>query len=71
MLDEIIERTSFKKMSGGRQAGQQDVGSGRRKGQAGDWVNYFTPRDRVLFAAAAQPALERFGYEPDAGWAAR
>jgi hypothetical protein len=69
LLDEIIERTSFKKMSGGRQAGQQDVASGRRKGQAGDWVNYFTPRDRVLFAAAAQPALERFGYEPDAGWA--
>ena len=70
LLDEIIERTSFKKMSGGRQAGQQDVRSGRRKGQAGDWVNYFTPRDRVLFAAAAQPALERFGYEPDADWAA-
>lgn len=69
LLDEIIERTSFKKMSGGRQAGEQDVGSGRRKGQAGDWVNYFTPRDRALFAAAAQPALERFGYEPDASWA--
>jgi len=69
LLDEIIERTSFKKMSGGRQAGEQDVGSGRRKGQAGDWVNYFTPRDRALFSAAAQPALERFGYEPDASWA--
>jgi len=68
LLDEIIERTSFKKMSGGRQAGEQDVGSGRRKGQAGDWVNYFTPRDRALFSAAAQPALERFGYEPDASW---
>ncbi len=70
LVDEIIEKTSFQKMSGGRQAGQQDVGSGRRKGQAGDWVNYFTPRDRVLFAAEAQPALERFGYEPDAGWVA-
>ena len=55
-------------MSGGRTAGQQDVGSGRRKGQAGDWKNYFTPRDRELFAATAQPALERFGYETDDGW---
>ena len=69
LVDEIIEKTSFQKMSGGRRAGQQDVGSGRRKGQAGDWVNYFTPRDRALFAAEAQPALERFGYEPDASWA--
>ncbi len=43
------------------------MSSGRRKGQAGDWMNYFTPRDRAMFAAAAQPALERFGYEPDAG----
>ncbi len=70
LVAKIMERTSFKRMSGGRQAGQQDVSSGRRKGQAGDWVNYFTPRDRALFAAAAQPALERFGYERDAGWAA-
>ncbi len=70
LLDDIIEKTSFQKMSGGRPAGQQDVSSGRRKGQAGDWVNYFTPRDRTLFAAAAQTALERFGYEPDARWAA-
>lgn len=70
LVSAVIERTSFKKMSGGRQAGEQDVSSGRRKGKAGDWVNYFTPRDRALFAATAQPALERFGYEPDAGWAA-
>jgi hypothetical protein len=68
LLEEIIERTSFQKMSGGRRAGQQDVGSGRRKGQAGDWRNYFTARDRTLFAEHAQPALERFGYEPDASW---
>jgi hypothetical protein len=68
LLEEIMERTSFKAMSGGRRAGQQDVGSGRRKGQAGDWINYFTPRDRALFAQHAQPALERFGYEPDASW---
>lgn len=69
LVDEVIERTSFEQMSGGRSAGQMDVRSGRRKGTAGDWVNYFTARDRALFAELAQPALERFGYEPDAGWA--
>jgi len=71
LVERIIDRTSFQSMSGGRQAGQQDLSSGRRKGKAGDWVNHFTRRDRVLFAAAAQPALERFGYEPDAGWTKR
>lgn len=69
LVSDILEATSFKKMSGGRRAGEQDPKSGRRKGQAGDWKNYFTPRDRALFAALAQPALERFGYEPDASWA--
>lgn len=69
LVDEVIERTSFEQMSGGRSAGQMDVSSGRRKGTAGDWVNYFTARDRALFAELAQPALERFGYEPDGGWA--
>jgi len=70
LVDEVIERTSFEKMSGGRRAGQMDLSSGRRKGTAGDWVNYFTPRDRALFAELAQPALERFGYEPDDRWVA-
>ena len=69
LVDEVIEGTSFEKMSGGRSAGDMDLGSGRRKGTAGDWVNYFTARDRSLFAELAQPALERFGYEPDGSWA--
>lgn len=70
LVEEVIRRTSFETMSGGRSAGEMDLSSGRRKGTAGDWVNYFTPRDRALFSELAQPALERFGYEPDATWAA-
>lgn len=68
LVAKVIEHTSFEKMSGGRASGEMDVGSGRRKGTAGDWVNYFTAHDRDLFAELAQPALERFGYETDASW---
>jgi hypothetical protein len=39
-----------------------------RSGQAGGWQNVFDAESRRVFADAAQPALERCGYENDRRW---
>ena len=39
-----------------------------RKGQAGDWVNHFTPGAAALFDRACGDILIKMGYEPDHSW---
>jgi hypothetical protein len=58
---EIREITDFKKITG-RNAGQEDVEHHFRKGVAGDWENYFTPRVRDAFFAKHGWLGERLGY---------
>jgi hypothetical protein len=64
----IVWEHDFAKKSGGRQAGQEDVHSHFRKGQAGDWVNYFQPEHRRRFHERHGPLLRKYGYESDARW---
>jgi hypothetical protein len=60
---ECVSATSFDQLSGGRKRGEEDINSFFRKGVAGDWKNWFTDLQHVLFEKAAGPLLARLGYE--------
>ena len=64
----IVWEHDFAKLSGGRKAGHEDVHSHFRKGQAGDWINYFQPEHRRRFQQLYGPLLKKYGYESDDGW---
>lgn len=66
-------RAAIDKFSFARQARRkkEDRSSFLRKGEAGDWVNHFTPEAAELFDRVCGDALIRAGYEPDRGWVAR
>jgi hypothetical protein len=63
-----IEAGSFKKMSDGRVQGDAVQGAHVRKGVSGDWKNYFTYKDALLFDEIAGDALLEFGYETNKSW---
>lgn len=67
----VLRRKSFKKLSGGRKKGQENVRSHYRKGQPGDWRNHFTAAHAAHFAERFGGLLVRLGYEPDDRWVAR
>jgi hypothetical protein len=58
-----IKKASFKKLSKGRERGEEDPTSFFRKGVAGDWKNVFTERDRRIFQEEAGNLLSKLGYE--------
>ncbi len=62
-LEEVIVANRFDKLSGGRAPGQEDITSHARKGIAGDWKNYFTPRVERIFNAKFGDLLDRAGYK--------
>ncbi len=43
MLREVVDKSTFRSMSGGRERGQEDRCSHFRKGVAGDWTTYMPP----------------------------
>jgi hypothetical protein len=47
---------------------KEDLKSRTRKGQAGDWQNYFNDRLTRIFKEEAGEALIRAGYEKDLNW---
>lgn len=63
-----LDKFSFARQSKGREAGAEDRSSFLRKGQAGDWKNYFTTEAARIFAEKAGDALILAGYESDLGW---
>lgn len=65
---EIVDKYSFKKMSGRRQ-GEENTSSFVRKGIAGDWKNHFSCEACAAFDHFAGNQLIRAGYEPDREWA--
>ena len=64
-----VEATTFKATTG-REAGQQDPTAKARKGVAGDWKNYFTRSDGLLFWQLAGSQLKLAGYEDSDDWVA-
>ena len=65
-----VEKYAFETMSG-RERGEEDRSSYLRKGQAGDWVNYFTPEAAHAFDRHCGNMLIAAGYEKDHSWAER
>ena len=68
IVRQCVDATSFKKYSGGRERGQEDSRSPKRKGIAGDWKNVFTERDKFIFKEVAGDLLIELGYEKDKTW---
>lgn len=61
-MSEIKERTSFTKMTKGRQPGEEDVSHHFRKGVSGDWVNYFSDHVQKNFEQRYGDLCVRLGY---------
>ncbi len=57
-----VEATSFRTLSGGRSAGQEDSRSFFRRGVAGDWRNWFRDQHRARFNERAGGLLTQLGY---------
>lgn len=68
VLQECAERSSFERMSGGRQRGDALQTAHIRKGVVGDWKHYFTRRDGEIFVSLAGRQLCDLGYVDDAEW---
>lgn len=64
----ILEATSFRAMSGGRDSGQDNSGAFVRKGVAGDWKNHFDEPTKDLYKDEIGGFLIDFGYEKDTDW---
>ena len=63
-----VYRNRFEKITGGRAPGTEDKRSHNRKGVAGDWVEYFTPRIVDEFKNRYGSMLIQLGYESDENW---
>ena len=68
VLHSILEQKSFKRLSGGRKKGQENVKNHFRKGVAGDWRNQFTEAHIAKFKSEFNPLLLKLGYETDPDW---
>jgi hypothetical protein len=68
MVQRIVERHAFKRVTGGRERGQEDTSQFVRKGIIGDWVNHFTDDQKARFKQIASDALIALGYESDTDW---
>lgn len=64
----LLQRHSFQRKSGGRKPGQENQQKHYRKGVAGDWHNYFTPRVKDAFKEHYGNLLIQLGYEQDNNW---
>jgi tetratricopeptide (TPR) repeat protein len=62
ILTQLLDDNSFKKLSGGREKGQEDSNSHYRKGLQGDWENYFTDEVYQNFKEVTGNLVERLGY---------
>ncbi len=61
-LETCAAAGSFERLSGGRQRGQEDQSNFYRKGQVGDWVNYFDDRCVEAFNQCAGDLAGELGY---------
>ncbi|MEX0923270.1 MAG: sulfotransferase [Rhodovibrionaceae bacterium] len=62
-LRACLAAADFAKLSGGREAGEEDTGSFFRKGVAGDWRQHFDAGNAARFEALAGAQLRAYGYE--------
>jgi hypothetical protein len=63
-----VTANDFRKKSGGRIRGEQDVAHHYRAGIPGDWKNHFFPELTRRFKAEYGDVLIKLGYEKNADW---
>lgn len=68
VIEKCVQASSFHKMSGGRNPGEDVPTAKVRKGITGDWKNYFTRADGEQFHFLAGKYLLDFGYETNEQW---
>lgn len=61
-LRELLDAYSFKKVTGGRKPGEENVHSHIRKGIAGDWKNHFDEETQRVFDEVVGDLPARLGY---------
>lgn len=64
----IVEKHSFRNLSGGRDRGREDPLSHYRKGEPGDWRNHFEPVHIDYFKKLYNPLLIKLRYEMQDDW---
>lgn len=64
LVDKMVAENAFRKLSGGREPGQEDPTSFYRKGQAGEWRTLLDPGARAAFDRASGGLLRELGYDP-------
>lgn len=62
IVDACVEAGSFRRLSGGREPGQEDASSFFRKGVAGDWKTWMTPEAEAAFERLAGAEMRALGY---------
>lgn len=67
-VQRCLEKNSFERLSGGRQAGDADNSSFYRKGVTGDWADHFSAKNVDVFKRIAGDTLIAAGYERDDSW---
>ena len=67
-LTQAVHANRFEALTGGRPRGQEDQAAHERKGIAGDWRNYFTPKIKRAFKDRFGDVLCMTGYENDLDW---
>ncbi|ABQ27964.1 ATP-binding cassette domain-containing protein [Geotalea uraniireducens] len=68
LLEQVIIKNRFEKLTGGRKIGVEDITAHERKGVAGDWQNYFTPKVKEYFKLKYGELLLETGYENKNDW---
>ena len=63
VLQDIIKKHSFEKMTAGRKQGTEDKSSHLRKGKSGDWKNHFTQKISDKFNQKYPGLIEKLGYK--------
>jgi hypothetical protein len=63
-----LKKYSFRSQTGRAPGEEASPGTWARKGQAGDWVNHFTPGAAEAFDHYAGDILIELGYEKDHSW---
>jgi hypothetical protein len=68
VLRRIVAANAFARKAGGRRPGEEDARHHYRKGVAGDWRTYFTPRIIAAFKERYGDLLIGLGYERSRDW---
>jgi len=68
IVTSVVSMGAFETMSGGRDPGDEDLKSHRRKGIVGDWRNHFSQENIRSFKEKYGHLLIEYEYEKDNNW---